>query len=128
MNHKTYTLDDGSTLLVWKLDSTTNARIKPLFQECYNSTADSYTLRGLTINVTGQSLHLPTIIDDVLFCDLQGLYAAYPELDPNASDVTNITTHLMPLNSDAIYDLRGLRVVNPKKGLYIIHGKKFVVH
>ena len=39
VNHKTYTRDDGSTLLYWKLDSSANARIKPIFVDCYNSTA-----------------------------------------------------------------------------------------
>ena len=128
VNHKTITLDSGETLLYWKLDSTTNARIKPLFQEPYASAAESYTLRGLSINVTGQSLHLSTAINEVMFYDLPSLYAAYPELEPMNSGVDDIDEIVNSKSSNSKwYDLQGRRVSNPTKGLYIVNGKKVVI-
>ena len=41
-------------------------------------------------------------------------------------------TSVKPINNitsqpEAIYDLQGRHIVNPKKGIYVSHGKKFVV-
>ncbi len=43
------------------------------------------------------------------------------------SGITDVRTKSMPLN-DAIYSLDGRRVTSPKKGIYIIGGKKVVVN
>ena len=38
------------------------------------------------------------------------------------TEITDITE-----KADAIYDLQGRRVENPKKGLYIVNGRKVVI-
>ena len=54
-------------------------------------------------------------------CLLLTLHVSQP------SGITDVRTKSMPLN-DAIYSLDGRRVTSPKKGIYIIGGKKVVVN
>ena len=54
-------------------------------------------------------------------CLLLTLHVSQP------SGITDVKTKSMPLN-DAIYSLDGRRVTSPKKGIYIIGGKKVVVN
>ena len=64
-------------------------------------------------------------------------FRAYFELPEGANgarlsfydDATGITTVIGAdeLNDDKAYNLGGQRVHNPKKGLYIINGKKVVI-
>ena len=126
-NHKKAVTDDGTVLLAWKLDSTANPRIKPIFDECYKSTAQSYTLRGITINVTGTSMRKTTTVSQLAFYDEKTLYETYPELRPTYSSITD--TEIKGEDRPAtIYDLAGRKVENPKKkGIYISKGKKIVI-
>lgn len=134
LNHRRVDFANGdSTLLVWKLDSAVSARIKPVFDECYKSTADTYTLRGLSIVVTGSNIHLSTSVDEVGFYDQQSLYAAYPQLDPNnvQSSIDDVEWSMSNGQWSMVnetYDLQGRPVRGAMKpGLYIRNGKKFVV-
>ena len=54
-------------------------------------------------------------------CLLLTLHVSQP------SGITDVKTKSMPLN-DAIYSLDGRRVTSPKKGIYIMGGKKVVVN
>lgn len=125
-NHKTLQLDNDTTVLVWKLDSSVNARIKPVFDECYKSTASTFTLRGMSIALTGSSLHLPTSIDEIMFYDQETLYSKYPKLNPETTDIKHSEKDIKR-GTDYIYDLQGRRISSPKqKGIYIKNGKKLL--
>lgn len=127
-NHKTLQLDNDTILLVWKLDSSVNARIKPVFDECYKSTASTFTLRGISIALTGNSLHLPTSVDEIMFYDQETLYSKYPKLNPGTTYIKHSEIDIKS-DTDYIYDLQGRRISSPKqKGIYIKSGKKIVVH
>lgn len=127
MNHNKVVCDDGTVLLAWKLDSSVNSRIKPVFDECYKSTAPHYTLRGLVINVTGISLRKTTSISELGFYDATTLYKTYPDLDPVFASVTDVV-RTMTYKSDEVYDMQGRKLTgNPLKGIYIKNGKKFVI-
>lgn len=135
VNHRRMEIaGEDSVVLVWKLDSTINSRIKPLFKDCYSGNAESYTLRGLTIAVTGTNLYRTTSIDEIGFYDEQSLYAAYPMLDPTYTAVRGIEVVEKPACRQGVYDLAGRKVpyVKPdgtglKKGFYIRDGKKLCV-
>lgn len=132
MNHIAHSLDDRTTLLVWKLDSTTNKRIAPVMKECYESDADSYTLRGLSFIINGKTLYLSTTISEISFYDLQSLYAAYPALNPDTPIVDGIVpiSFLSPRNDGKIFSLDGRQISSlqeMKKGIYIQNGKKIIV-
>ncbi len=127
INHRSAVLDDGTVLLVWKLDSSVSSRIKPLFEECYKSAAPDYTLRGLVMNVTGTGMKKTTTVSEIGFYDVASLYEAYPALDPVWASVTEVVRPAGE-GSGAVYDLQGRRVSGtPRKGIYIRNGKKFVV-
>lgn len=54
-----------------------------------------------------------------------GNIVALTEEDPKP---TNITTIVAPSNKhNVIYDLNGIHISNPKKGIIIFNGKKYVV-
>lgn len=134
-NHRRMEIAKGdSVLLVWKLDSTVNSRIKPLFKDCYSSSADSYTLRGLTIAVTGTDLYRSTVIDEMGFYDEQSLYEAYPVLNPTYTAISGIEVREKKVCKTGVYDLAGRKVADDvtdsrglRKGFYVKDGKKFCV-
>lgn len=119
-NHHAFNLEDGQKLLVWKLDSTTNKRIKPLLQECYTSDAAEWILRQLTLFVYGTSLYRQTAIRGIHFLTASQIAALYPE-----------TTAIRSLRAEAskergaAYDLQGRRAQSQQPGrIYILDGKK----
>ena len=125
-NHFKVSGENGSDVLIWKLDSTTNSRIKPLLKECYTSSNSSYVLRKLSLNVYGESIIESVNVNNFCFYSPEELEAngyftsgiSLSTIDPSTTKPTD----------NAIYDLQGRRVMGPlSKGIYIKAGKKFIV-
>lgn len=121
--HKTVKLEDGSVALVWKLDSTVNKRIKPLFNDCYASTNDSYILRKLSLNVSGVSLHKSVSIDGLYFCSAEDVEKFAPTTGISIVDCESSEAK----EDNHIYDLQGRWVQHPAHGIYIKNKKKYVI-
>ena len=51
-----------------------------------------------------------------------------PDPDPNPDPNVSVDETLAPQKKDIIYDLTGRRVTSPKKGIYIINGKKVILN
>lgn len=119
---------DGATVCVWKLDSTANARLKPLLIEPYSSSNDRYILRGLTFLVYGTSLYKQTEIGGIEFYTLNEIKQLYPELF-TADGITELPTKSSEAASECIYDLSGRAVCqdNLVKGIYVKNNQKFIV-
>ena len=74
--------------------------------------------------------------DEVVICSMMMYFGTSPEFYPGyiysingkTSKTTGIQTIIAEkLKNTAVYNLQGVRVDNPQKGLYIINGKKVVV-
>lgn len=113
----------GKDMIVWKLDSTSSKRIKPLLNDCLNSDGDSWILRQLTLIVYGASLRKPVVVDDLQFCTEEEVNAFYPV-------VTAIREVRQPeenMSDSPVYDLSGRRVSHPVRGIYIRNNCKIVI-
>lgn len=125
---------DEETALVWKLDSSTSRRIKPLLGDCYSNTGESYVLRSLSFLVYGKSLHLSTQIDGVYFLSAAGLQDRFPELFTlTGVDAIHDSTLKSQDYNAPIFNLQGQKVAangdavsRLPKGVYIKAGRKFV--
>ena len=74
--------------------------------------------------------------DEVVICAMMMYFGTSPELYPgyiySINGKTSKTTGIQTITAEklkntAVYNMQGIRVDNPQKGLYIINGKKVVV-
>lgn len=122
-NHHAYTTADGQKLLVWKLDSATSKRVKPLLQECYTSDEAEWLLRQLTFNVYGTSVYKHTTIRGIHFLTVSQLAALYPE----TTAIREVKAAALS-DKESVYDLQGRKVTTLHKGnVYLQGGKKVMV-
>lgn len=122
LNQLTKTLEDGSTLLVWKLDSTTNKRVSPLLKECYASSAnDAYNLRSLSLLIEGSSVRTSTQINEITFCTQEELLDRY-----QVSTGVSMPLVQPKMSSSKLYDLNGRMVGDSYQGVVIKSNKKYI--
>lgn len=120
----------GATTVVAPADD--NALVGNLNVDDANVPEDSYILtsdgtwgKG-TGNTVGQYKAYLTLTDDLVVPTEDA--AKYITMDINGGDVTAINSVKTAEKADgAVYNLNGVRVINPTKGLYIKNGKKYIV-
>jgi hypothetical protein len=124
-NLYSYVNDKGNTVLVWKLDSSTSKRIKPLFNACYTSSYDNFILRKLSLLVYGTSIHTNVVIDNFNFYSEDEM----EKMNYVTTDIHKITfDNEQQPNSNDIYDLQGRSVQSMShKGVYIKDKHKILV-
>lgn len=127
----------NESILVWKVDSSSNSRIVPLLKPCYSGGFSDYILKKLSFLVYGSNLHRNTEIDDIGFYSLTELLTAYPELNGTPVALKAVKSDSENLNKKVLYDISGrvIHILNGEdepeavlnslpKGIYIIGRRK----
>ncbi len=114
----TYTTDaaGGKQLVVWDI---TQSGINDNMNNTVNNLT-GWTIFGVTSTDSGGN----SVITDVSFYSPAEAAETYPELEAVNTGINNI--HVAKTRDNRLYNLQGMEITRPARGIYIRNGKKIV--